>query len=171
MKTIQLSERELSMIFSMLTPPYAVSDNHTDEFNELRNKVFYALRDAQNDEPVSEAYKLPVIGWLRSDYNSDDKRDPNAPLFMLGSNDPTETWGVKYIPLAGNSPVIGVDLASGTDRTAEVRYFAPPGYVLVPIEPTTNQWAAGMQAFDSGMDKVTRVYKAMIAAAPQQEAE
>lgn len=63
MKTIQLSERELSMIFSMLTPPYAVSDTHTDEFNELRNKVFYALRDAQNDEPVREAYKLPV-GWV-----------------------------------------------------------------------------------------------------------
>ncbi|CZW22694.1 Eaa prophage protein [Enterobacter hormaechei] len=59
MKTIQLSERELSMIFSMLTPPYAVSDTHTDEFNELRNKVFYALRDAQNDEPVSDSYKLP----------------------------------------------------------------------------------------------------------------
>ncbi|HGY3930749.1 TPA: hypothetical protein ACNVXV_002070 [Citrobacter koseri] len=59
MKTIQLSERELSMIFSMLTPPYAVSDTHTDEFNELRNKVFYALRDAQNDEPVSQPYKLP----------------------------------------------------------------------------------------------------------------
>lgn len=46
----------------------------------------------------------PVIGWLRSDYNSDDKRDPNAPLFMLGSNDPSETWGVKYLPLSGNSP-------------------------------------------------------------------
>ncbi|ELO4689966.1 DUF550 domain-containing protein [Citrobacter koseri] len=43
----------------MLTPPYAVIDTHTDEFNELRNKVFYALRDAQNDEPVSDAYKLP----------------------------------------------------------------------------------------------------------------
>lgn len=106
MKTIQLSERELSMIFSMMTPPYAVSDNHTDEFNELRNKVFYALRDAQNDEPVSNRDELPVIGWLRSDYNSDDKRDPNAPLFMLGSNDPTETWGEKYIPLAGKSPAI-----------------------------------------------------------------
>lgn len=51
----------------------------------------------------------------------------------------------------GNSPVI------------------PDGWALVPVEPTTNQWAAGMQAFDSGMDKVTRVYKAMIAAAPQQE--
>lgn len=46
-----------------------------------------------------------VIGWLRSDYNSDDKRDPNAPLFMLGSNNPSETWGVKYMPLTGNSPV------------------------------------------------------------------
>ena len=54
---------------------------------------------------------------------------------------------------AGNSPVI------------------PDGWVLVPKEPTTNQWAAGMQAFDSGMDKVTRVYKAMLGAAPKQEAE
>ena len=44
---------------------------------------------------------------------------------------------------------------------------APAGYVLVPVEPTTNQWAAGMQAFDSGMDKVTRVYKAMLDAAPK----
>ena len=111
------------MIFSMLTPPYAVIDTHTDEFNELRNKVFYALRDAQNDEPVSDTYKLPVIGWLRSDYNSDDKRDPNAPLFMLGSNDPTETWGVKYIPLAGNSPVI------------------PDGYCIMPVSLTVENGA------------------------------
>ncbi|WP_445336283.1 DUF550 domain-containing protein [Citrobacter koseri] len=59
MKTIQLSERELSMIFSMLTPPYIARDTHTDEFNELRNKVFYALRDAQNDEPVSNRDELP----------------------------------------------------------------------------------------------------------------
>lgn len=60
MKTIQLSERELSMIFSMLTPPYPVRDTHTDEFNELRNKVFYALRDAKNDEPVSNRDELPL---------------------------------------------------------------------------------------------------------------
>ena len=63
MKTIQLSERELSMIFSMLTPPYPVRDTHTDEFNELRNKVFYALRDAKNDEPVSQPYKLTSECW------------------------------------------------------------------------------------------------------------
>lgn len=60
----------------------------------------------QDSQPVSNRDELPVIGWLRSDYNSDDKRDPNAPLFMLGRNDPSETWGVKYIPLTGNSPVI-----------------------------------------------------------------
>ncbi|WP_370906038.1 hypothetical protein [Citrobacter koseri] len=62
MKTIQLSERELSIVYSLMAPPYPVRDTHTDEFNELRNKVFYALRDTQNDEPVREAYKLPA-GW------------------------------------------------------------------------------------------------------------
>lgn len=66
----------------------------------------------QGSQPVSNCDELQVIGWLRSDYNSDDKRDPNAPLFMLGRNDPSEAWGVKYIPLSGNSPVIpGVYLA------------------------------------------------------------
>lgn len=60
----------------------------------------------QGSQPVSNRDELQVIGWLRSDYNSDDKCDPNAPLFMLGRNDPSETWGVKYIPLSGNSPVI-----------------------------------------------------------------
>lgn len=71
-------------------------------------------------QPVSNRDELPVIGWLRSDYNSDDKRDPNAPLFMLGRNDPSETWGVKYIPLTGNSPVIPDGLALVPKRlTAE----------------------------------------------------
>lgn len=66
----------------------------------------------QGSQPVSNHDELQVIGWLRSDYNSDDKRDHNAPLFMLVSNDPSEAWGVKYIPLSGNSPVIpGVYLA------------------------------------------------------------
>lgn len=63
MKTIQLSERELSIVYSLMAPPYRAEDIRSDEFNELRNKVFYALRDAQNDEPVSDAYKLPG-GWI-----------------------------------------------------------------------------------------------------------
>lgn len=47
-----------------------------------------------------------VIGWLRSDYNSDEPRDPNPPLFMIGANDPSETWGVKYIPLTEISQAV-----------------------------------------------------------------
>ncbi|EPC5789860.1 DUF551 domain-containing protein [Salmonella enterica subsp. enterica] len=70
----------------------------------------------QGGQPVSNRDELQVIGWLRSDYNSDDKRDPNAPLFMLGSNDPSETWGVKYIPLSGNSPVIPGGWISCSER-------------------------------------------------------
>ncbi|HHT1171215.1 TPA: hypothetical protein ACTYB9_005993, partial [Klebsiella michiganensis] len=44
---------------------------------------------------------------------------------------------------AGNSPVIGVDLATGADKTVEVRYVAPPGYVMVPKEPTKEMIYAG----------------------------
>lgn len=60
---VTLTANELSAILSWMTPPYITSGTHTDEFNELRNKVFYALRDAKNDEPVIEAYKLPD-GWV-----------------------------------------------------------------------------------------------------------
>lgn len=80
----------------------------------------------QCSQPVSNHDELQVIGWLRSDYNSDDKRDPNAPLFMLGRNDPSEAWGVKYIPLSGNSPVI------------------PGGWVMVPKKLTAENGAKSL---------------------------
>ena len=64
MKTIQLSERELSIVYSLMAPPYRAEDIRSDEFNELRNKVFYALRDAQNDEPVSNRDEL-LISWIK----------------------------------------------------------------------------------------------------------
>lgn len=87
-------------------------------------------------------------------------------------------WSVQeYVELeryqdavTGNSPVIGVDLASGPDRTVEVRYVAPPGYVMVPKEPTEamiNAWlseVANWRGHAAG-------YKAALAAAPQQESE
>ncbi|EHB6043843.1 molecular chaperone DnaJ [Salmonella enterica subsp. enterica serovar Infantis] len=80
----------------------------------------------QGGQPVSNRDELQVIGWLRSDYNSDDKRDPNAPLFMLGSNDPSDAWEVKYIPLSGNSPVI------------------PGGWVMVPKKLTAENGAKSL---------------------------
>lgn len=104
----------------------------------------------QGGQPVSNRDELQVIGWLRSDYNSDDKRDPNAPLFMLGSNDPSETWGVKYIPLSGNSPVI------------------PSGWVMVPKEPTQAMIKAWLSEVANFLGHAAG-YKAALAAAPQRE--
>ncbi|EDY0805746.1 DUF550 domain-containing protein [Salmonella enterica subsp. arizonae serovar 62:z4,z23:-] len=107
--------------------------------------------------PVKQPSNDDVIGWLRSDYNSDDKRDPDAPLFMLGSNNPSETWGVKYMPLTGNSPV------------------TPDGYALVPVEPTDEMIAAAMNCEDvlfnsdeSFCVQFGNIYEAMLLAAPQQ---
>ncbi|HFG9338592.1 TPA: hypothetical protein ACGHXV_003537 [Salmonella enterica subsp. enterica serovar Adelaide] len=89
---------------------------------QLRERMARTVRAAmlQGSQPVSNRDELQVIGWLRSDYNSDDKRDHNAPLFMLGSNDPSEAWGVKYIPLSGNSPVIPEDLRRAFEAVARL---------------------------------------------------
>ncbi|WP_414466574.1 hypothetical protein [Klebsiella aerogenes] len=69
--------------------------------------------------------------------------------------------------LAGNSPVIGTDPASGPDRTVEVRYVAPPGYVMVPKEPTEEMNKAGWAAMNEH-DAINPTYRAMLAAAPQE---
>lgn len=112
------------------TPPYvcrgAILQGSQPVSN--RDELLPGIKPAPElDSVAKNAESLPgnspVIGWLRSDYNSDDKRDPNAPLFMLGSNDPSETWGVKYLPLSGNSPVI------------------PDGYVVVPKRLTAENGA------------------------------
>lgn len=65
---------------------------------------------------------------------------------------------------AGNSPAIGVDLASGPDCSIEVRYVAPPGYVMVPKEPTEEMLQASYR--EAAVYSPT-AYRAMIAAAPQ----
>lgn len=70
-------------------------------------------------------------------------------------------------PEAGNSPVIGIDLASGPDRTVEVRYVAPPGYVMVPKEPTDEMLAAAKDW--TGLTSTAEVvYIKMLAASPQE---
>ncbi|MFI4113845.1 DUF551 domain-containing protein [Klebsiella pneumoniae] len=65
---------------------------------------------------------------------------------------------------AGNSPVIDIDPASDPDRTVEVRYVAPPGYVMVPKEPTEEMLQASYR--EAAVYSPT-AYRAMIAAAPQ----
>ncbi|MGU6057213.1 hypothetical protein ACV097_07670 [Klebsiella pneumoniae] len=78
--------------------------------------------------------------------------------------------------LTGNSPVIGIDLASGPDRTVEVHYVAPPGYVMVPKEPTEAMMLhnSGCQHHawddpDCAMRQTRRlIWTHMLAAAPQE---
>ncbi|HHR1263785.1 TPA: hypothetical protein ACS61N_000317 [Klebsiella oxytoca] len=69
---------------------------------------------------------------------------------------------------SSNSQVIGVDLAFGPDRTVEVRYVAPSGYVMVPKEMTDEIGEAiAMQANCCGGIALD-IYDAMLAAAPQE---
>ena len=78
--------------------------------------------------------------------------------------------------LTGNSPIIGIDLASGPDRTVEVRYVAPPGYVMVPKEPTEAMMLhnSGCQHHawddpDCAMRQTRRlIWSHMLSAAPQE---
>lgn len=68
---------------------------------------------------------------------------------------------------AGNSPIIGIDPASGPEKTVEVRYVAPPGYVMVPREPTAWMLVAGTLVSEWSEDP-GGMYRAMIAAAPRE---
>lgn len=78
---------------------------------------------------------------------------------------------ITELKQAGNSPVIGIDLASGPDRSVEVRYVAPPGYVMVPKEPTAEMQSAGASAIRIETTAVNKlwtgnaVFRAMLAAA------
>jgi hypothetical protein len=61
------------------------------------------------------------------------------------------------------------EVAALRRKITEIRSSQPvsQGYKLVPSEPTPKQWAAGLMAIGAGMDKVTLIYKAMLAAAPE----
>ncbi|HBV2717481.1 TPA: hypothetical protein MDT29_000887 [Klebsiella pneumoniae] len=84
-----------------------------------------------------------------------------SPVCTCPSGDGSLRWPCPMH--AGNSPAIGIDLVSGQDRTVEVRYVAPPGYVMVPKESTA-------QMYDAGDRQMTtkQVWDAMLAAAPQE---
>lgn len=151
-------EQPASVVPPAIEPDYEVIKSilptaNPDEYAcTIAADMWNACRAAmlQGGQPVSNRDELQVIGWLRSDYNSDDKRDPNAPLFMLGSNDPSETWGVKYIPLSGSSPAI------------------PDDWVMVPKEPTQAMINAWLSEVANWRGHVAG-YKAALAAAPQHE--
>lgn len=81
-----------------------------------------------------------------------------------------EFWKVACLAAmhqVGNSPAIGIDLASCPDCSVEVRNVAPPGYVMVPKEPTEEMLAAAKEW--TGLTSTAEVvYIKMLAAAPQE---
>lgn len=83
---------------------------------------------------------------------------------------------------AEKGPVIGIDLASGPDRSVEVSYIAPPGYVMVPkdllselrdwahpeIEKYCEMWEGRRDSEFPALRKVIADADALLAAAPQE---
>ena len=117
--------------------------SHVAAFSELHVNIRAAM--LQGAEPVTTANKLPAIGWLRADYQDDNRGlRGNAPLFVLGKKDPSTAWGLDYIPLTSNYPVI------------------PDGWALVPIEPTYQMCEAMGLQWES--PRFPDRYKAMLAA-------
>ncbi|WP_462182808.1 DUF551 domain-containing protein, partial [Klebsiella variicola] len=88
-----------------------------------------------------------------------------SPVCTCPSGDGSLRWPCPVHP--GNSPAIGVDLGSGQDSTVEVRYVAPPGYVMVPVEPNGDMLAAAQDAYgETDGDIASTLRAAMLAAAP-----
>ncbi|MGM8711095.1 DUF551 domain-containing protein [Enterobacter hormaechei subsp. steigerwaltii] len=74
----------------------------------------------QSAKFVTTTYKLPAIGWLRADYQDDNRGlRGNAPLFVLGKKDPSTVWGLDYIPLTSNSPAIPDGWVACSERMPE----------------------------------------------------
>ncbi|HHA2229013.1 hypothetical protein [Enterobacter hormaechei] len=105
----------------------------------------------QGAEPVTTDYKLPFDQWLSQQTGT---IDVECGCVM------TEVFfhWLRVAYEAGNSPVI------------------PDGWVLVPVEPTMSQEFAGYRTLtDTGKmsrlmkTRLSNIYRAMIAAAPQQE--
>lgn len=75
--------------------------HHMDEHSCKVNRrdlltLINAIRDAQ---PAPVIPDNSVIGWLRYDYQESIKK-VGGPLFILGANDPSDAWGLKYMPVA-----------------------------------------------------------------------
>lgn len=139
----ELSREEYKRLFMQ-------EDNFNDTFRGGWNACRAAMLQGADKAPVKQPSSNSIVGWLRADYRDDNRSlRGNAPLFVLGKKDPSTVWGLDYIPLTSNSPVI------------------PDGWVVLPAEPTQammNAWlseVANWRGHAAG-------YRAMIAAAPQQ---
>ncbi len=120
---------------------------------QLRERIARTVRAALHhdleklNQPVSQTYELPQTQFEQVadlyEMQFDDGRTcafhtdgAKAAQWLLAcdGNKVQEYVRLERYQEAviGNSPVIGIDMASEPDRSVEVRYLAPPGYVMVP---------------------------------------
>lgn len=157
-------------LLSAMEEVLRISDRDHEAWHKARNGIV-SCRAAmlQGSQPVSNRDELPatqqpqnaqqnipnnipsgLIEAVNDLLNNDGSRGRYSAIGCGNAREKIELWlsqrqkwesqRDKNIS-AGNSPVIGVDLASGPDRTVEVRYFAPPGYVMVPKRLTAENGA------------------------------
>lgn len=73
----------------------------------IQQAIDAAMLHGADQAPVKQPSSNSVLGWLRADYQDDNRGlRGNAPLFVLGKKDPSTVWGLDYIPLTSNSPAI-----------------------------------------------------------------
>lgn len=110
-------------------------------------------------EPVTTAYKLPANTpckdapehiWLQTAGVWPENGEFSELTWCSDNQHPDDTLYVRADVVAGNSPVI------------------PDGWVVVPVEPTEEMNKAGWTAMNEH-DAINPTYRAMLAAAPQQE--
>ena len=111
-------------------------------------------------EPVTTAYKLPANTpckeapehiWLQTAGVWPENGEFSELTWCSDNQHKDDTLYVRADVVSGNSPVV------------------PGGQALVPVEPTLEMIKAGANAASSGM-LIPGMYRAMLAAAPQQEA-
>lgn len=124
-------------------------------FNQCRAAML------QGAEPVTTAYKLPANTpckdapehiWLQTAGVWPENGEFSELTWCSDNQHPDDTLYVRADVVAGNSPVI------------------PDGWVVVPVEPTEEMNKAGWTAMNEH-DAINPTYRAMLAAAPQQEAD
>lgn len=108
-------------------------------------------------------------GWLNAISERDKARAKLAelakqePVAIVARQDPVLLWEWTKLGKRSDTPD-GMYLYARPAPAA-----VPDGWKLVPVEPTAKQWAAGVKAMDSGIDRPTLCYQAMLSAAPEIE--
>ncbi|EPH0147728.1 hypothetical protein RFE02_002105 [Klebsiella pneumoniae] len=146
----------------------------TEDLGRLFVKIHYPTTLRAGDKLYRHAQPAPVVPDAYV-------RDERGRMMLNGVCEPKIGFGAGWnacraamLNHSGDATekgaVIGIDLASGPDCSVEVRYVAPPGYVMVPKEPTAEMIWAAKYCFTStpGWDVFKSAYIAMLAAAPQE---